>query len=131
MTNQQRPLNFLITIATSTNSVRSGAGVKNIGETLSNGVSGAQAPKLGVSGGPGAGKRFPESVKNAARAQSNGTCVFCGENTTKSPGPKQSNIDHAQPKSREGNNSLDNAQNTCRDCNLEKGAKTTEEFLSK
>lgn len=88
----------------------------------------AVKPKIGESGGPGAGKRFPQKVQDAARAESENTCVFCGDNTVRTPGPKQSNIDHAIPKSRGGNNSINNAQNTCRDCNLQKGAKTTEEF---
>ncbi|MGH9334157.1 MAG: HNH endonuclease [Vicinamibacteria bacterium] len=48
---------------------------------------------------------------------------------TREPGPTQSNIDHSTAKSRGGNYTLENAQNTCRDCNLRKGAKSTEEFL--
>jgi 5-methylcytosine-specific restriction endonuclease McrA len=79
-------------------------------------------------GGPGAGRRFPESVRDAARAESE-TCVFCGVRTTRQPGPTQSNIDHAIPRSRGGSNTLGNAQNTCRTCNLDKGARTTEEYL--
>ncbi|MDR4460536.1 MAG: HNH endonuclease [Nitrospirales bacterium] len=85
-------------------------------------------PKGGSSGGPGEGKKFPKSVKNEASKEK---CVFCGKKTTKEPGPQQRNIDHAQPRSRGGNNTLDNAQNTCRTCNLQKGAQTTQEFLSK
>ncbi|MCP5335132.1 MAG: HNH endonuclease [Oceanospirillaceae bacterium] len=38
-------------------------------------------------------------------------------------------MDHADPKSRGGNNTLDNAQNTCQTCNLDKGTKTTQEYL--
>ena len=91
----------------------------------------ASAPKPGEAGGDGAGKRFSESTRDAARAESNNTCVFCKEETTSAPGPKQSNTDHAIPKSRDGSNTLQNAQNTCRDCNLEKAAKTTEEYLEK
>jgi 5-methylcytosine-specific restriction endonuclease McrA len=71
-------------------------------------------------------------VKDAARAESGNKCVFCGTDTTppgSAPGPAKSEIDHAIPKSRGGNNSLDNAQNTCRTCNREKGAQTTEEYL--
>ena len=30
----------------------------------------------------------------------------------------------------EGLNTIENAQNTCQNCNLSKGAKTTEEFLN-
>lgn len=99
---------------------KDGDGVKDTGNA---------EPKPGSVGGPGAGKRFPESVKDAERDQSGNKCVFCGEETTREPGPNQSNIDHAQPKSRGGNNTPDNAQNTCRTCNLDKGAKTTEEYL--
>ncbi len=43
----------------------------------------------------------------------------------------QSNIDHAKAKSRGGNNTQANAQNTCRECNQRKGTKSTEEFLGK
>ena len=86
-------------------------------------------PKTGSSGGPGAGRRFSEATKDAAEMQAEGRCVFCGKETTRSPGPNQRNTDHAQPKSRGGNNSIDNAQNTCRACNLNKGARTTGEHL--
>jgi len=86
-----------------------------------------------VAGGPGAGKAFSEATKNAARAASGDKCVFCGIKTVRSPSPQpnRSNIDHAIPKSRGGNNTLENAQNACQTCNLKKGAKTTEEFLNK
>ena len=85
-------------------------------------------PKEGSAGGPGAGKRFSDSTKDAARDD---TCVFCGQTTNREPGPSQSQIDHAIPKSRGGNNTIDNAQNTCRTCNLQKGALTTLEYLEK
>ncbi|QRN96918.1 HNH endonuclease [Archangium violaceum] len=85
--------------------------------------------KAGARGGPGSGKRFTEEVKASAEQAAGGRCVFCGRPTTREPGPAQRNTDHAVPKSRGGNNTLDNAQNTCRTCNLDKGSKTTEEFL--
>ena len=90
-------------------------------------------PKLGSSGGPEAGKSFSNHIKDTARAESNHTCVFCGVRTTRGAKPHstRSNIDHAIPKSRQGNNTLNNAQNTCQSCNLRKGSLTTEEFLSK
>src|SRR5512133_2237224 len=86
-------------------------------------------PKVGSSGGPGAGKRFSKKTQDAAEKQADSKCVFCGRETTRKPGPTQRNTDHAQPKSRGGNNTVDNAQNTCRDCNLDKRARTTEEYL--
>ncbi|MFC1352011.1 MAG: HNH endonuclease [gamma proteobacterium symbiont of Clathrolucina costata] len=63
------------------------------------------------------------------REESRDTCVFCGKKTTREPGPNRSEIDHSIPKSRKGNNTIDNAQNTCRTCNRRKGSKTTTEFL--
>ena len=78
------------------------------------------AAKLGVAGGPGAGKDFGAWVKDAAREQSP-TCVFCGEPTTLTVGPSQSNIDHALPKSRLGNNTLENAQKHLSDLQSEEG----------
>lgn len=92
-------------------------------------MAGEGGPKGGSSGGPGAGKRFSKPVKGAAEESAGGKCVFCGKETTRSPGPQQRNIDHAVPKSRGGNNTLDNAQNTCRTCNLDKGTKTTDEYM--
>jgi hypothetical protein len=44
---------------------------------------------------------------------------------------KSANIDHAIAKSRNGNSTLPNAQNTCRTCNLKKAVKDTLEFLRK
>ncbi len=87
------------------------------------------APKQGAAGGEGAGKPFPDKVKERARDESGNTCVFCGTETTNEPGPTRSEIDHAIPKSRDGNNTQENAQNTCRTCNRQKGAQTTDEFL--
>jgi hypothetical protein len=86
-------------------------------------------PKNGRAGGEGAGKAFPNSVKERARAESGGKCVFCGKATSNEPGPTRSEVDHAVPKSKGGDNTIDNAQNTCRTCNRQKGSRTSEEFL--
>ncbi len=104
------------------------AGIRGLMTTGSGNTAGS-GPKPGSAGGPGAGKRFSEPVKDTAEAQADGKCVLCGRETTREPGPSQRNTDHAVPKARGGNNTLDNAQNTCRDCNLKKGATTTEEFI--
>jgi hypothetical protein len=85
--------------------------------------------KAGSAGGKGAGKGFGKGVKDQARKESGETCVFCGTKTGTKPGPTRSEIDHSIPKSRGGNNTIDNAQNTCRTCNRQKGAKTSGEFL--
>ena len=86
---------------------------------------------LGSAGGPGAGKRFSPLVQDLAEAQAGSRCVFCGRQTTREPGPAQRNTDHSHPKSQGGNNTLENAQNTCRQCNLQKGASTTVQFLQR
>ena len=66
-------------------------------------------PKAGTAGGDGAGKFFPEKVKEQAREESNNTCVFCGTETSNEPGPNRSEIDHSIPKYKGWNNTLDNA----------------------
>jgi HNH endonuclease len=98
---------------------------------LVNGTARAASPKPGAAGGAGAGKRFPESVGASAKTEASNTCVFCGQPTvrSKTPQPNRSNIDHAIPKSRNGTNTLENAQNTCQACNLEKSNRTTGEYL--
>lgn len=84
-------------------------------------------PKVGAAGGPGAGRNFSPATREAARES---RCVFCGTTTVNSrtPQPNRRHIDHAIPRSRGGNNSLNNAQNTCQSCNLRKGTQTTREF---
>ncbi len=73
--------------------------------------------KAGSAGGPSAGKFFPKSVKNQAFQENpEGICVYCGQ-----PGTA-TDVDHAIPKSRGGNATIDNAQLTCPHCNRSKGA---------
>ena len=105
------------------------AGVK--GKVRGDAANGAAKIKAGSAGGDGAGKAFSQKVKNQARQESGDKCVFCGTKTTNKPGPTRSEIDHSIPKSRGGNNTLENAQNTCRTCNRSKGAKTSGEFVKK
>lgn len=96
------------------------------------GGGGGDGPKPGDAGGPGAGKKFPKKIGDAERSASGTKCRLCGVDTIRhpKPHPRRSNLDHAIPKSRGGNNGLGNAQNTCQTCNLRKGAKTTREFLN-
>jgi RHS repeat-associated protein len=73
--------------------------------------------KTGSAGGPTAGKTFPQSVKDAARAENPTlTCVFCGR-----PGTG-TQVEHAIPRSRGGDATLENAQLACPWCNASKGA---------
>jgi len=90
---------------------------------------GAGKPREGEAGGPGAGKDFSRGAKDRIRERDDNKCVFCEKETTREPGPDQSNIDHAQSKKNGGNNTDNNGQNTCRTCNLDKGAKNTSDYL--
>lgn len=107
--------------------VRAGAtGTSKAAQSTADVARGAVKPKPGVLGESG---RFPKSVMDQARRESQDTCVFCGVRTTNKSGPTRSEIDHAIPKSSGGARTIDNAQNTCRTCNRSKGARTTDEFL--
>jgi hypothetical protein len=55
--------------------------------------------------------------------------LFDVEDAADDAGRFQGQTDHAIPKSLDGNNTIDNAQHTCADCNVRKGTQTTEEFL--
>jgi len=80
---------------------------------------GAPLIKTGTSGGPTAGKNFPESVRQAAFDENpSKTCVFCRQ-----PGIG-TQVDHAIPRSLGGDATLDNAQLACPHCNASKGAGT-------
>ena len=86
------------------------------------------SPKEGSSGGEGAGQPFSPGTKQAAvdeNAAANGgsaRCVYCGEKVSNESGPNKVNIDHVDAKSKDGNNTLKNAQVTCQRCNQSKGA---------
>jgi len=92
--------------------VRSGGGG---GSGVAGGSSAAVKP--GSAGGATAGQRFPEPVRNAAKAENpTATCVYCKMEGT------ATQVDHAIPRARGGNATLDNAQLACPHCNASKGA---------
>ncbi|MFO0759126.1 MAG: FG-GAP-like repeat-containing protein [Byssovorax sp.] len=75
--------------------------------------------KTGAAGGPSAGQRFSESVREDAFAKDpSKTCVYCGR-----PGTG-TQVDHATPRAKGGNSTPDNAQLACPHCNASKGAGT-------
>lgn len=120
----------LIGVASPVPGVGQALKVAKAGKALSKVPKGV-GPKAGSAGGDGAKKAFSNKIQDQARKESNDTCVFCGTKTNRQPGPTRSEIDHAIPKSRGGNNTIENAQNTCRTCNRSKGAKTTDEFINR
>lgn len=90
----------------------------------------------GAEGGARAGKAFTRAGKaevkaaNAAAHDGKTVCVGCGRETVPAqqsragvtPPGNETHVDHAIPKSKNGNGSPDNGQVLCRDCNLKKGA---------
>ncbi len=110
-------------------SARTGSRILRAGRSRSGGDAVVAARAQGSSGGPGAGRRFSEATRDRAEERAGGRCVFCGTRTTREPGPNQRNTDHADSRSRGGNNLDENAQNTCRTCNIDKGARNNDEFI--
>jgi RHS repeat-associated protein len=90
-------------------------------------------PVKGETGGPGKGKRQTKATGDEVRKRDQNKCVFCltDTNTDKKSNPDKSEIDHSEPKSRDGNNTPNNLQNTCRTCNRDKGPLSTKEYLQK
>lgn len=78
----------------------------------------------GSSKGPGVGKnfkRFPPHLETPP-------CSYCLRQTTREPGPLRFHQDHGIPKTRGGDNSDENKNPACQECNLEKGPMTPEEY---
>lgn len=74
--------------------------------------------KAGSVGGETAGKVFPQAIKDAANAENPlKVCVNCRREGV------ATQVDHAIPKARGGNATLDNAQLACPHCNASKGAR--------
>ncbi|MBI3662046.1 MAG: HNH endonuclease [Acidobacteria bacterium] len=80
-----------------------------------------QGPKKGSSGGPSAGKRVTPKQREQILQENDGKCVFCGKKATQ--------VDHATPRSRNGNTKKENLQPACLGCNSSKGAKTSAEYI--
>ena len=68
----------------------------------------------GSAGEPGEGKHFSRKTKEEVKRTQPDICVYCG-------GSGASEVDHIIPRSRGGNNSIDNAQCICPRCNRSKG----------
>jgi hypothetical protein len=79
----------------------------------------------GSAGGSTAGKSFPRSYNDKPEGT---PCQYCGTPTTREPGPRKFSGDHIQPRSRGGNAEPENHINSCRTCNLRKGARTPREW---
>lgn len=74
--------------------------------------------KPGTSGGDTAGQKFPQSVRDEALAEDpTQTCVYCGKEGA------GTQLDHAIPRARGGDATIDNAQWACPHCNPSKGAR--------
>ena len=74
--------------------------------------------KPGAANGPTATQAFPKRVKDAAKAENpTATCVYCRMEGT------ATQVDHAIPRARGGDATLDNAQLACPHCNASKGAR--------
>lgn len=87
------------------------------------------SPKIGEIGVTGS-RYISQAVKNSEFERTGGRCVFCKIKTEKIEGNLKANSDHSMPYSRGGSNTIENIQNTCRDCNLGKSNLTTQEFLN-
>jgi hypothetical protein len=102
-----------------------GAGGRHLGEVddlfdFSKGIRGADnVPpiKSGSIVGETSGRAFPGSIRRQALTENPRTCVYCHLETD---APQ---VDHAIPRSRGGNATIDNAQTTCGWCNASKGAR--------
>lgn len=78
----------------------------------------APAIKAGAAGGETAGKPFAQAIRDAAKAENPlQICVFCRREGV------ATQVDHAIPRARGGNATLDNAQMACPHCNASKGAR--------
>lgn len=75
---------------------------------------GAPLIKAGSHGGETAGKRFPQSVKDEVLEDNPNVCVYCRMETDR---PQ---VDHAIPRSRGGNATVENGQTACPWCNNSK-----------
>jgi hypothetical protein len=72
--------------------------------------------KRGSQGGSTAGRGFSRATKEETLNRNPDRCVYCRMKT------ERPQVDHAIPKARGGDASLENAQTTCPHCNASKGS---------
>jgi hypothetical protein len=93
--------------------------MEGVGHLLKEGLKGM---KEGSSGGPGSGKRPTEAQRQETLKENGGKCVVAGCNES------ATHVDHADPKSRNGDTTKPNLQGMCAHHNCQKGAKTSQEY---
>ena len=89
-------------------------------------AAGADFPKGSADPAKGQYLPFTPKTKDSVRQ---GICTGCGVDTTRTPGPNQSNIGHNIARSRGGDRSSGNALEFCRDCNLDMRTRSGQEHL--
>ena len=88
-------------------------------------VTGADGEQVNTSSdGERAGKRFRPETPDEKAAAEGAVCVYCGQKTTNKPGlPNSRQRDHGTAKSKGGDGSPSNENNSCATCNNDKRAK--------
>ncbi|MGO9340028.1 MAG: RHS repeat-associated core domain-containing protein [Terracidiphilus sp.] len=82
----------------------------------------AMAMKPGSAGGPGAGKKTTPAQREKIRKENGGKCAVDGCNN------QAEHVDHAIPRSQNGDTTDANLQGMCAHHNCQKGAKTSAEY---
>jgi RHS repeat-associated protein len=82
------------------------------------------------SGGPGAGKGFKPRTPESKASVEGKPCTYCGKPMTSKPGqPNSAQQDHGKARSKGGDNSSNNNNDSCAQCNQSKGAKDVWEWV--
>lgn len=102
--------------------------LQRIIDRISGAIGSLGGDPAGSSGGSRAGMPFLKWVRERIRGPEGNACRYCGRPTTRASGPEQSQAEHVIPKAKGGNGDETNGVNACRVCNLDKGARTPEEW---
>jgi 5-methylcytosine-specific restriction endonuclease McrA len=111
--------------------VDAGLLAKSASSTIRLGERGLLRAKEGAAGGTTAGRaRAGAEVRRQELEDSGGLCRHCGRITSQEEGPARQQFDHEIPKSRGGNTSYENINNSCARCNGPAGkwARTSREW---
>ena len=76
---------------------------------------------------PGNRKSFAPELKRELHKAQSGKCMYCG----RKPGIDLMDVDHKNPRAKQGSDLKRNLQLLCRTCNTRKGATTDRQFRTK